>query len=104
MPRRDSSSPRGQLCVSDRFYSDPAISGLSLTAIGVWSRAGSWSAHHGTNGRIPMAVLREWEDLQSTIEDACRELTLAEVWQCADDTHDYYFMARRDLWSIEVDA
>lgn len=36
----------------DEFYADPQFAGLPGDAIALWARAGSWSAHQGTDGAI----------------------------------------------------
>jgi hypothetical protein len=36
----------------DEFYADPKFAGLPGDAIALWIRAGSWSAHQGTDGAI----------------------------------------------------
>jgi hypothetical protein len=43
--------------VPDEFYADPQFAGLPGDALGLWTRAGSWSAHHLTDGFVPSTML-----------------------------------------------
>lgn len=44
--------------VDDHFWSHPKTAELSDAATALWLRAGSWSAGHLTDGRVPMSMLR----------------------------------------------
>lgn len=46
--------------VDDGFYDHPKTIGLSLSAMGLWVRAGSWCARHLTDGRVPRSLLDSW--------------------------------------------
>jgi hypothetical protein len=43
--------------VDDQLATHPKIARAGLTAMGLWVKAGSWSAQHGTNGHIPTQVV-----------------------------------------------
>jgi hypothetical protein len=43
--------------VDDGFADHPKTLGVSLAAIGLWTKAGAWSAKHLTNGSVPMAAV-----------------------------------------------
>jgi hypothetical protein len=43
--------------VDDKFWSHPKTIGISLSAVGVWTLAGSWCSAHLTDGYIPEDAL-----------------------------------------------
>jgi hypothetical protein len=45
--------------VDDRFALHPKVIEAGNTAMGVWLRAGAWSAYHNTNGFIPAHVAHQ---------------------------------------------
>lgn len=67
-----------QFLVSVDFHSHGAVMGTPINAIGLWARAGSWSAHHLTDGFIPAAQLAEWGE-----EKSARHLVRNGLWKRA---------------------
>ena len=43
--------------VDDKFHSHPKVIGLPLRVIGLWAKAGAWSADQLTDGLVPRAVV-----------------------------------------------
>jgi 5-methylcytosine-specific restriction endonuclease McrA len=64
----------------DEFYADPDFLSLSTTAIDLWTRAASWSAHHLTDGFVPAPVLPV---LRQADDAAAVELIDRRVWKRA---------------------
>jgi hypothetical protein len=44
--------------VDDRFYDHPKVLAAGNAAVGLWTRCGTWSSDHLTDGRIPYDVAR----------------------------------------------
>lgn len=65
--------------VDDGWNNHPKVIGLSWAAKGLWVHAGSWSAQHGTDGRIPEKVVAHWRVEPKLV----RELVVAELWLAA---------------------
>lgn len=65
-----------KLLVSTKFHSHPAVMLASMEAIGMWTRCGSWSAKHTTDGRIPRAVAHSLGT-----ESGAQELVKAGLWR-----------------------
>ncbi len=66
--------------VDDGWHSHPKVLELSLSACGLWAKAGSWSADHLTDGFVPAAAVRS---LGGTAKMAA-ELVAAGLWTAAD--------------------
>ena len=62
--------------VDDKLHSHPKVLGVSLRAMGLWVKAGSWCADQLTDGHIPRAALAL---LNATTTDA-RALVTAGLW------------------------
>jgi len=45
-------------CVNSKFASHPAVFEVPLAALGLWVRAGAWSAEYKTAGFLPLQVVR----------------------------------------------
>ena len=43
--------------MDDKFHSHPKVIGLPLRVIGLWAKAGAWSADQLTDGFVPRAVV-----------------------------------------------
>jgi hypothetical protein len=65
--------------VDDKFWSHPKTIGISLSAVGVWTLAGSWCSAHLTDGYIPADALHM----------VCRRRTATQVQELVD----------RNLWT-----
>lgn len=72
--------------VDDTFPTHPKVMEAGNAAIGLWVRAGAWSAQHLTDGHIPKSVLPL---LGGTVRDADR-LTAAGLWTKVD----------KDVWQF----
>lgn len=73
--------------VDDSFWSHPKTIELSDAAVALWARAGSYSAHHSTDGHISAGTLR----LVGGAREAADELVQAGLWTVVDDrTWEYH--------------
>lgn len=66
------------LLISDNFHSHPAAMIAPDRAIGLWVRAGSWSACHGTGGWIPAEFIYM---IGGEAEEAAEELVSVGLWE-----------------------
>lgn len=64
----------------DKFHSHPKVCGVSLAAIGLWSKAGSWCSDHLTDGAVTRGAV---VSLGGT-PDLASELVEAGLWEVAD--------------------
>lgn len=62
--------------VDDHFWSHPKTADLSDAATSLWLRAGSWSAGHLTDGRVPVSMLRMFRARRRSAD----ELVTAGLW------------------------
>ena len=64
----------------DAFYSHPKVlsipRSIRLAAVGTWTLAGCWSAHHLTDGDIPAHMI---EELGASL-DGAKALVAAKLW------------------------
>lgn len=70
--------------VDDSFHGHPKVADLEdgkhfATALALWTLAGSWCAHHLTNGRVPTAQLRKLVPFPATGPAA--ELVRVGLWE-----------------------
>lgn len=72
--------------VDDGFASHPKTVAAGNMAIGLWVRAGSWSAHHLTDGYIPAHVL---STLGGTKKHA-EQLVKVGLWESVDDGYRFH--------------
>lgn len=63
--------------VPDEVYSSPKYLELSDSAMALYTRAGSWSAHHLEDGYVPSTVLALFQASEQTAE----ELVAQRVWR-----------------------
>lgn len=68
--------------VDDHFWSHPKTADLSDAATSLWLRAGSWSAGHLTDGRVPVSMLRMFRARRRSAD----ELVTAGLWSRDGDT------------------
>lgn len=64
----------------DEHYADPYFIGGSDACNVLWARAGSWSAHHLTDGHVPVSIL---QTLHRNAEQAAAELVQCGIWRRA---------------------
>lgn len=91
--------------VSDGFHSDPQFLGTSEAAVALWTRAGSWSAFHLTDGYVPTSALPMFTPNH---EQASAELVERGVWKRARGGFQFvdwrkessrtYVEAKREAW------
>lgn len=70
--------------VDDKFHSHPKVCGVSLAAIGLWSKAGSWCGDHLTNGAVPrgaVVALGGTPELAAELVDAGLWRETPKGWQ-----------------------
>jgi hypothetical protein len=63
--------------VHDTFPTHPKTIGIPLAAVGLWTMAGAWSAHHLTDGVVPVDIVRPfpgWKRLAG-------ELVARNLWR-----------------------
>lgn len=74
--------------LDDGMWSHPKFLDLSNGAVGVWSKALSWSAQHLSDGAIPRAL----KAMLRATDDEVADLVRAELWDETDSgwqIHDY---------------
>lgn len=67
--------------IDDHFWSHPKTAELSDSATALWLRAGSWSAGHLTDGRVPVSMLRMFRARRRSAD----ELVAAGLWSIDGD-------------------
>lgn len=72
--------------VDDKLAMHPKVIGAGNVSIGLWVRAGSWSAANGTDGLVPMAVVTA---LGATRAQADR-LVKAGLWHREPDGYRFH--------------
>lgn len=73
--------------IDDGFWSHPKVLELPPEAVGLWVRAGSWSAKYQTAGFISDKVLPVFQ----ASEDAVAALVRARMWERNDDRNGHQF-------------
>lgn len=86
--------------VEDNFHSHPKVVAAGNTAIGLWLRAGCWSAHHLTDGHIPQAMLPV---LGGTDRDV-RRLVDAGLWKDSGDGWEFHDWTHYQPTRVQVMA
>jgi hypothetical protein len=66
--------------VDDKWHSHPKVVGLSLSAVGLWSKSGSWCNDHLTDGAVPRRLPASWRASDSDIQ----ELVDAGLWTATE--------------------
>jgi hypothetical protein len=79
--------------VDDSFHTHPKLAELEAgprfaEAIALWTIAGSWCAHHLTNGRVPAAALRKLVPFPAA--RAAAELVRVGLWVEADGGYAFH--------------
>lgn len=64
--------------IPDEFYADPQFLSASPAAVDLWTRAGSWSAHHLTDGLVPSTALPVLRQADAAAAD---ELVALGIWK-----------------------
>jgi len=62
--------------VDDKFHSHPKTITVSLRALGLWVKAGSWCSDQLTDGAVPTSAIKA---LGGSLKDA-RELVASGLW------------------------
>jgi len=75
--------------VDDHFWSHPKTASLSDAATALWLRAGSWSAGHLTDGRVPVSMLRFFRARRRSAD----ELVTAGLWSLDGETFVFHAWA-----------
>lgn len=73
--------------VDDQLATHPKAMRAGLAAMGLWVRAGSWSAQHGTDGRIPAYALSALGSTQKHADSLVKAglwTTDTDGWQFSD--------------------
>jgi hypothetical protein len=86
--------------VDDGFWSHPKTSELSDAATALWVRAGSWSAQHLTEGRVPYSALRFFRARRRS----AMELVAAGLWSDAGDAFVFHSWADYQPSRSQVEA
>ncbi len=72
--------------LDDGFADHPKVLRCSLAAIGLWTKAGAWSAKHLTDGEIPQAAVAALGGSPKLV----RELVAAGLWSEHDDGYAFH--------------
>jgi len=87
--------------VDDGFADHPKVIQCSLAAIGLWTKAGSYCAHHLTDGKIPKAMVRVWGGTPKL----AAELVASGLWlDTGPDHYEFHDWGERNPLSAEVKA
>ncbi len=85
--------------VDDSLADHPKVLRISLTALGLWTKAGAWCAKHLTDGKIPNAAIT----LLGGNDKLARELVGAELWlEEGNDGYSFHQWAERQPSKAEV--
>lgn len=93
--------------VDDSFHGHPKLAELEAgkrfaEAIALWTMAGSWCAHHLTDGHVPAAQLRKLVPFQPT--PAANELVRIGLWEVAEGGYQFRDWADYQPTREEVEA
>lgn len=83
--------------VDDSFWSHPKTAGLSDSATALWVRAGTWSAQHLTDGRVPQSALRLFRGHRRAVD----ALVDARLWEEAEGGYQF---VNWDEWQPSRDS
>ncbi|MBN7792515.1 hypothetical protein [Microbacterium esteraromaticum] len=72
--------------VDDGFHGHPKVIGLSLSAVGLWTLAGTWSAQYLTEGRVPAGMVRRFGGASEDVS----ELVDAALWHEVDGGYEFH--------------
>lgn len=72
--------------IDDGFHGHPKVIGLSTSAIGLWTLAGTWAAQYLTDGDVPLAMIGR---LNGTKDDA-DALVAAGLWIASPDGYAFH--------------
>lgn len=86
--------------VDDHFWSHPKTAALSDAATALWLRAGSWSAGHLTDGRVPVSMLRFFRARRRSAD----ELITAGLWSLDGETFVFHAWADYQPSKEQVEA
>jgi hypothetical protein len=86
--------------VDDHFWSHPKTADLSDGATSLWLRAGSWSAGHLTDGRVPVSMLRMFRARRRSAD----ELITAGLWSIDGDTFVFHSWHEYQPSKAQVEA
>jgi hypothetical protein len=86
--------------VDDGFATHPKAVRAGNSAVGLWTRAGSWSAQHLTEGFIPTGILSVLGGRQRDAE----RLVEAELWSTVEGGYQFHQWAERQPAKVQVEA
>lgn len=72
--------------VDDKFCFHPKVIELSLKAVGLWTKTGSWVSAQLTDGYVPKSIAKQLGGTPSII----RELTDSGLWEEADGGYRFH--------------
>lgn len=81
--------------IDDGFHGHPKIVGVSTSAVGLWTLAGTWASQYLTDGVVPLAMV--WR-LGGSQDDA-DALVAAGLWIVSSDGYTFH-----DWWDYQPDA
>lgn len=81
--------------IDDGFHGHPKIVGVSTSAVGLWTLAGTWASQYLTDGFVPSAMVGR---LGGTKEDA-DALVAAGLWIASPEGYAFH-----DWWDYQPDA
>lgn len=86
--------------VDDSFADHPKVLCVSTAAVGLWTKAGAWSARHLTDGRVPRTALAA---LGGTTTQA-GQLVQAGLWDAVEDGWRFHDWGDYQPTGTEIDG
>ena len=81
--------------IDDGFHGHPKIVGVSTSAVGLWTLAGTWASQYLTDGVVPLAMVARLGGSQ----DDADALVAAGLWIASPDGYTFH-----DWWDYQPDA
>ena len=85
--------------VDDKFHSHPKVIGVSLRAIGLWTKAGSWASDQLTDGFVPAQMITI---LGGNSGDA-KQLVQAGLWSAVEGGYSFHDWTDRNPTRKDVE-
>ena len=90
--------------VDDKLHSSPKLLRIPrkyrLSALGLWTLAGSWSADQLTDGKVPDYMVEEWGGTKVLVD----WLVKADLWQKVDDVSQFKNWSEYQPTRAEIEA